>query len=90
MPCLLYTSSAFKKFENDAYLVMENGNLVLMATASKDNKYARLADTFNSRAGACLLYTYGISEAPAPQGGPMSSSPEQLQEMLKQSGAQQQ
>ena len=42
------SSSAFKKFENDAYLVMENGNLVLMATASKDNKYARLADTFNS------------------------------------------
>ena len=32
----------------------------------------------------------GISEAPAPQGGPMSISPEQLQEMLKQSGAQQQ
>ena len=31
----------------------------------------------------------GISEAPAPQGGPMSISPEQLQEMLKQSGAQQ-
>lgn len=27
----------------------------------------------------------GISEAPAPQGGPMSISPEQLQEMLKQS-----
>ena len=50
------TSSAFKKFENDAYLVMENGNLVLMATASKDNKYARLADTFNSRAGAELLW----------------------------------
>jgi len=50
------SSSAFKKFENDAYLVMENGNLVLMATASKDNKYARLADTFNSRAGAELLW----------------------------------
>ena len=49
-------SSAFKKFENDAYLVMENGNLVLMATASKDNNYARLADTFNSRAGAELLW----------------------------------
>ena len=30
----------------------------------------------------------GISEAPAPQGGPMSISPEQLQEMLKQNGAQ--
>ena len=50
------SSSAFKKFENDAYLVMENGNLVLMATASKDNKYARLADTFNSRVGAELLW----------------------------------
>ena len=50
------SSSAFKKFENDAYLVMENGNLVLVATASKDNKYARLADTVNSRAGAELLW----------------------------------
>ncbi len=50
------SSSAFKKFENDAYLVMENGTLVLMATASKHNKYARLADTFNSRAGAELLW----------------------------------
>ncbi|QWP33201.1 autotransporter outer membrane beta-barrel domain-containing protein [Akkermansia muciniphila] len=50
------SSSAFKKFENDAYLVMENGNLVLMATASRDNKYARLADTFNSGAGAELLW----------------------------------
>ena len=53
---LLDSSSAFKKFEKDAYLVMENGNLVLMATASRDNKYARLADTANSRAGAELLW----------------------------------
>ncbi|WP_354830782.1 autotransporter-associated beta strand repeat-containing protein [Akkermansia muciniphila] len=50
------SSSAFKKFENNAYLVMENGNLVLVATASKDNKYARIADTVNSRAGAELLW----------------------------------
>lgn len=50
------SSSAFKKFENNAYLTMDGGNIILVATASRDNKYARIADTANSMAGAQLLW----------------------------------
>ncbi|KAA3197621.1 hypothetical protein F1984_12605, partial [Akkermansia sp. BIOML-A46] len=52
----LDSSAAFKKFESGAYLTIDGGNLVLVATASKDNKYARVAHSFNSRAGAELLW----------------------------------
>ncbi|QWO96429.1 autotransporter-associated beta strand repeat-containing protein [Candidatus Akkermansia timonensis] len=52
----LDSSAAFKKFESGAYLTIDGGNLVLVATASRDNKYARVAHSFNSRAGAELLW----------------------------------
>ena len=52
----LDSSAAFKKFESGAYLTIDGGNLILVATASRDNKYARVAHSFNSRAGAELLW----------------------------------
>ena len=57
-------SPAFKKLDAQAQLVIgDDGTITVTATASKDNKYAKIATTNNSLAGANLLWNLPVAIA---------------------------